>query len=163
MESRYSNPLSRHWGIHHQKEHHPSDSDDDESAGPVGDEELSSVASSQTSGTCPSGHGMETPSKSRKRERESQGQRKTAKTAEETEGTSRLFKYTTSGRIGAGRIGAENACLVDAVDFLLPDKLITEEFRAELYNALPKWRDPIVKDIQGVLASQVGVVAFQYY
>ena len=140
----------------------PSD-DDDESAGPVGDEELSSVASSQTSGTCPSGHGMETPSKLRKRERESQGQQKTAKKAEETEGTSRLFKYTTSGRIGAGRIGAKNACLVDAVDFLLPDKLITEEFCAELYNALPKWRDPIVKDIQRVIASQVGVVAFQYY
>ena len=124
------------------------------------------MASSQTSGTCPSGHGMDTRSKSPKREQKIQGQRKmdvSHKVAEETEGTSRLFKYTTSGRIGAGRIGAENACLVDAVDFLLPDKLITEEFRAELYNALPKWRDPIVKDIQGVLASQVGVVAFQYY
>ena len=112
MEPRYANPLSRHWGIHLQKEHHPSDSsipftpsdDDDESAGPVGDEELSSVASSQTSGTCPSGHGMETPSKSRKRERESQGQQKTAKTTEETEGTSRLLEYTTSARIGANKM-----------------------------------------------------------
>ena len=54
----------------------------DESAGPVGTEELSSVASSQTSGTRPSGHGTDTRSKSRKRERESQDQRKKAKTAE---------------------------------------------------------------------------------
>ena len=47
------------------------------------------MASSQTSGTCPSGHGMGTRSKSRKRERESQGQRKTAKGKKST-------LYTTS-------------------------------------------------------------------
>ena len=45
---------------------------DDESAGAVGDEELSSVASSQTSGTCSTGHGMDTRLKPPKRERESQ-------------------------------------------------------------------------------------------
>ena len=73
---------------------------DDESAGAVGDEELSSVASSQTSGTCSTGHGMDTRLKSPTREQENQGQQKTDKAAEETEGTSRLFEYTTSGRIG---------------------------------------------------------------
>ena len=59
------------------------------------------MASSQTSGTCPSGHGMGTRSKSRKRERESQGQRKTAKGKKST-------LYTTSvDDESAGAVGDE--------------------------------------------------------
>ena len=59
------------------------------------------MASSQTSGTCPSGHGMGTRSKSRKRERESQGQRKTAKGKKST-------LYTTSvDDESAGAVGNE--------------------------------------------------------
>ena len=163
MESRYANPLSRHWGIHLQKEYHPSDSStvadyDDDIV-----ERLSSMEASSLplSSTLPSSHGQPQSNSSETLQcatTKSDQQLRNEKQAMKTGGTSRIFKRRKV--IGSGN----KSCLAHSVWSILPGEHRTNEFFSELEKALPKEEEPAVKDVQGVLAArvEVSVVTFRY-